>query len=393
MMTREAVIIAGARLPVAKGGPGGALCSTPPEVFGGHLLRQLVERASIDPGRIDDVILGNVMGAYLCFARLCLLTAGLPPEIPGVSLDRNCASGMQAIAFAAQAIKAGEADLIIAGGAESMTRQPWFLEKPASGFSRAPLEVRSLSRITAPPAFGGYTMGETAENVAERYGISRADQDDLAAESHLRALAAWEKGRFNEEVIPITVRDARGKEIVFARDETMRPPDRERMAALPTIFKKGGTVTAATSSPISDGAAALVLMSGDMARQEGFTPRARVVSSAVAGVDPAYMGLGPIPAVNKVLARSGLKLADMGLVEINEAFAAQTLACLQELGLSRQITNVNGSGISLGHPIGATGARISVSLLAEMGRRSVRYGLAAMCVGGGQGSAIIYELL
>lgn len=392
-MERGAVIVDGARLPSAHGGAGGALCMVPPEIFGAHLIKELVGRSGVRKEEIDDVILGNVMGAYLCFARLCLLHAGLPVQIPGVTLDRNCASGLQAIAFASQAIKAGEADLIIAGGAESMTRQPWFLEKPSTGFPREPLMPRVLSRATAPEEYGRHTMGETAENVAERFHISRAEQEALAVESHTRAAAAWEEGRFQDEIILFPVPNRKGGHSLFDRDETIRPPDPEKMSKLPALFKNNGTVTAATSSPITDGAAAVVMMSEKKAGSDGLKPIVRVVASGSAAVEPAFMGMGPVPAIRKVLNRAGLKLDDIELIEINEAFAAQALACYRELGLSRDRVNVNGSGISLGHPIGATGARITVSLMYEMRRRRARYGLAAMCVGGGQGSAIIYELM
>jgi acetyl-CoA C-acetyltransferase len=393
-MNRDAVIVDGARLPSARGGAGGALCMIPAEIFGAYLIRRLVERSRIQEKKIDDVLLGNVMGAYLCFSRLCLLHAGLPEEIPGVTVDRNCSSSLQAVAFASQAIRSGEADLIIAGGAESMTRQPWLLEKPASGFPREPLVPRVLSRATAPPHFGEHNMGETAENIAERYGITRAEQEELAVESHLRAMEAWKSGRFKDEIIPYPVpnpKDPNGTPILFEKDETVRNPDPKKMALLPAIFRKGGTVTAATSSPITDGAAALIVMSREKAEAGGFRPLLRVVASASAGVAPAYMGLGPIPAIHKVLKRASLTLDDMDLVEINEAFSVQALVCYQELGLTRERVNVNGSGLSLGHPIGATGARITVSLMYEMRRRKARYGLAAMCVGGGQGTAVIFE--
>lgn len=390
-MKREAVIVDGARLPSARGGPKGALCTVPPEDFGGYLLEKLVERSRIPKGEIDDVILGNVMGVYLCFARLCLLRAKLPVQVPGVTLDRNCASGLQAIAFASQAIRAGESELILAGGAESMTRQPWALEKPATGFPREPLAPRILSRATAPPEFGGHNMGETAENVAERYQISRKEQDEWAVESHLRANRAWEEGKFAEEVIPFPVPNPRGAPILFARDETIRVSSLEELSRLPAIFRKNGTVTAASSSPITDGAAAVVVMSGEKASSLGLKPIVRVVACASAGVEPAYMGLGPVPATRKALKMAGLNLEDIELVEINEAFAAQVIACCRELGLSREKVNVNGSGIPLGHAIAATGARITTTLMYEMRRRGARYGLATMCVGGGQGSAIIYE--
>ncbi|MBU4563607.1 MAG: thiolase family protein [Proteobacteria bacterium] len=396
MQQQEAWIIDGARLPVARGGMGGALSLMPAEKFGAHLLKELVVRSGIDPAEIDDVILGNVMGAYLCFARLCLLEAGLPVSIPGYTIDRNCASGLQAIAAGAQAIRCGDASVILTGGADSMTRQPWFVEKPATGFPRGSLEPRVLAggRVTAPDCYGGDSMGETAENVAERYSISRHQQEDLARESHRRARLAWEQGLFDQEVIPISVPQAKGGPRLFDRDETIRDDKQlERMPSLPTIFRQGGTVTAATSSPVTDGAAAVVMMSSVRAGQLGLKPIVRVVASASAGVEPAYMGLGPISAVRKVLKLAGLSVADLGLVEFNEAFASQALACYQELGLTHDIVNVNGGGMALGHPIGATGARLTVTLMYEMARRGVRYGLATMCVGGGQGTAVVYELV
>ena len=390
----DAVIVDGARLPVGKAGENGALCRVPPELFGGYLLRKLVERIGIRPQEIDDVILGNVMGAYLCFSRLCLLEAGLPVSVPGVTLDRNCAAGLQAIAFASQAIRCGEADLIIAGGVDSMNRQPWYVEKPDRGFPRGSLVPRVLSRATAPARYGECSMGETAENVAERYGISREEQEELAVESHNRALKAWKEGKFKDEVIPYPIPSHRGGEhIMFEMDETIRPPDPQKFTKLPTIFRTNGTVTAATSSPVCDGAAMVAMMSRKKAEREGFTPIVRVVATASAGIDPSYMGLGPIEATRKVLKIAGLTMDDIDLVEFNEAFAAQALACYRELGISRDKCNVNGGGMALGHPIGPTGARLTITLMFEMRRRQVRYGLATLCVGGGQGTAAIYELV
>jgi acetyl-CoA C-acetyltransferase len=390
-MNREAVIIDGARLPSGRGG--GSLSRIPPEIFGGYLIKKLVERSHIPKEEIDDIILGNVMGVYLCFARLCLLHAGLPVEVPGVTLDRNCASGLQAIAFASQAIRCGEADMIIAGGIESMTRQPWTIEKPATAFPREPIIPRVLSRMTAPKEYGENNMGETAENVAERYHISRDEQDQWVFESHLRASRAWDEGRFIEEVIPYPLPNPKGDPILFEKDETIRASTIEYLSSLPTLFKKGGTVTAASSSPFTDGAAAIIMMSSGKAEKLGLNPIARVVATASVGVEPAYMGMGPVPAVRKVLRRSGLSLEQIDLFEINEAFAAQVVACCKELGLEREKVNVNGSGLSLGHAIAATGARMTTTLIFEMRRRKARYGLATMCVGGGQGTAVIYELI
>ncbi len=389
---KDALIVDGARLPVARGGQGGALSMVPAEIFGAYLLRKLVERSRIKPEEIDDVILGNVMGAYLCFSRLCLLEADMPICVPGVTLDRNCASGLQAIVFGSQAIRSGEAELIVAGGVDSMTRQPWFVEKPAVGFPRGAIVPRALAggKVTAPARYGEYSMGETAENVAEKYGITRQEQETLAIESHTRAAKAWEEGKFTEEVIPYPIP---GGNRLFDKDETVRIPDPAKMEKLPTIFRKNGSVTAATSSPVTDGAAAVILMSAEKAKKDGFTPIVRVVATASAGVDPAYMGLGPVAAVRKVLKRAGLTIDQIDLIEFNEAFAAQALACYRELGISKEKCNVNGGGMALGHPIGATGARLTTTLMYEMRRRKARYGLATMCVGGGQGTAIIYELI
>lgn len=392
----QAWIIDGARLPVARGGMGGALSLMPAEKFGAHLLRELVARSGVDPAEIDDVIMGNVMGAYLCFARLCLLEAGLPISVAGYTIDRNCASGLQAIVAGSQAIRCGDAAMILAGGADSMTRQPWYVEKPAIGFPRGPLEPRVLAggRATAPASYGGDSMGETAENVAARFGITRQEQEELARESHRRARRAWEEGIFDREVIPINVPQAKGGPKLFTRDETVREEAQlERMADLPAIFRAGGTVTAATSSPVTDGAAAVLMVSAAKAAQLGLRPMVRVVASASAGVEPACMGLGPVPAVRKALQLARLSVDDLGLVEFNEAFAAQALACYRELGLDQAKVNVNGGGLALGHPIGATGARLTVTLMHEMVRRGVHYGLAAMCVGGGQGTAVVYELV
>jgi acetyl-CoA acetyltransferase family protein len=390
---RDAVIIDGARLPVGRGGQGGALSLISPEKFGAYLLKKLIERSRIRPEEIDDVILGNVMGAYLCFARLCLLEADLPIGIPGVTIDRNCASGLQAIAFASQAIRAGEADLVVAGGVDSMTRQPWYIEKPAVGFPRGPIEPRVLAggKVTAPARYGEYSMGETAENIAERYGITREAQEELAIESHTRAARAWAEEKFAEEVIPYPLPNPKGTFTFFDKDETIRIPEKEKISKLPAIFKRGGTVTAATSSPVCDGAAAVILMSREKAEKEGYLPIVRVVAAASSGVDPAFMGLGPVEATRKVLKRAGLQMNDIDLIEFNEAFAAQALACYQELGISREKCNVNGGAMALGHPIGPTGARLTITLMYEMRRRNARYGLATLCVGGGQGTAILYE--
>src|SRR6266567_272522 len=378
----DAVILSAVRTPIGR--------------YGGSL--KDVRRADIDPGTVEDVVLGcaNQAGEdNRNVARMALLLAGLPVHVAGQTVNRLCGSGLQAINSAAQTIQTGMGDIVVAGGVESMTRSPFVLGKADSAFSRSmnfydtTLGWRFVNpRLSA--MHHPYSMGETAENVAARYEISRADQDAFALRSHQRAVTAQQSGRFAPEIIPVTIPQKKGEAVVVAIDEHPRADTTlEKLAALKPQFRKDGSVTAGNSSGINDGAAALVLTSLSRAQKLGLRPRARIVASAVAGVDPAYMGLGPIPATRKVLQRAGLTMQDMDLVELNEAFAVQALQCMRELGIDEE--NLNVGAIALGHPLGCSGARIVVTLLHELERREGRYGLATMCIGVGQGIATIIE--
>jgi len=394
----DAVILSAVRTPIGR--YGGSLKDVRPDDLAALVISEAVRRADIDPGTVEDVVLGcaNQAGEdNRNVARMALLLAGLPVHVAGQTVNRLCGSGLQAINSAAQTIQTGMGDIVVAGGVESMTRSPFVLGKADSAFSRSmnfydtTLGWRFVNpRLSA--MHHPYSMGETAENVAARYEISRADQDAFALRSHQRAVAAQQSGRFAPEIIPVTIPQKKGEAVVVAIDEHPRADTTlEKLAALKPQFRKDGSVTAGNSSGINDGAAALVLTSLSRAQKLGLRPRARIVASAVAGVDPAYMGLGPIPATRKVLQRAGLTMQDMDLVELNEAFAVQALQCMRELGIDEEKLNVNGGAIALGHPLGCSGARIVVTLLHELERREGRYGLATMCIGVGQGIATIIE--
>jgi len=346
---------------------------------------------------IDEVVFGNVLQAAQGQnpARQALIYAGIPKEVPAFTVNKVCASGLKAVALAAQSIDSGNAKFAIAGGMESMSNAPYALRKARWGYR---MSVNAFDEILDLMVFDGlwekfygYHMGFTAENIAELYGITREEQDRIAYESHMRAVRAIDEGKFKEEIIPVEIKQK--KEII--RHEIDEHPRRdtslEKLAALPPVFKKNGTVTAGNASGVNDGASALLVADEKAAKEVGLTPKAKIVAYASGALDPAYMGLGPIVAVRKVLSKANMKLSEIGLIELNEAFAAQALACIKELGLDWNITNVNGSGISLGHPIGATGARILTTLIHEMERRAVDYGLATLCVGGGMGMAMIIE--
>ncbi len=364
-------------------------------------LRALLDRTGVDPTLIEDVLVGcaNQAGEdNRNVARMSLLLAGLPEEVGGQTINRLCGSGLQAINSAAQAIQTGQGDVFIAGGVESMTRAPFVMPKSDGAFPRGNQTVYDSTlgwRMVNPRMAAMYepiSMGETAENVAERFGISREEQDSFALHSQQRAVTAQGNGAFDTQIVPVAVPQRRGEPLIVDRDEHPRADTSlEKLAALPAAFRKNGTVTAGNSAGINDGACALLMMSAEKAAELGFTPMARLVTAAVAGVDPAYMGIGPVPATRKALARAGLNVDDIDLVELNEAFAAQSLACLRELELDHQRVNVNGGAIALGHPLGCSGARIMTSLLYEMQRRDVRYGLATMCIGVGQGIASVVE--
>src|SRR3989475_6077263 len=394
----EAVILSAVRTPIGR--YSGSLKDVRPDDLAALAIVEAVRRANIDAGSIEDVILGcaNQAGEdNRNVARMALLLAGLPIEVAGQTVNRLCGSGLQAINSAAQAIQTGAGDTFVAGGVESMSRAPFVLGKADAAFGRnMNLHDTTLGWRFINPKLSAmhhpYSMGETAENVAEKYGISRADQDAFALRSQQRAVAAQQSGRFEAEIIPVTIPQKKGEPTVVAIDEHPRADTTlEKLAALKPAFHKDGSVTAGNSAGINDGAAALVMMSQSRSQELGLRPRARIVASAVAGVDPAYMGLGPIPATRKVLQRAGLNISDMDLIELNEAFAAQALQCMRELEIDQEKLNVNGGAIALGHPLGCSGARLITTLLHELERRSGRDGLATMCIGVGQGIATIIE--
>jgi len=388
-MTR-AVVLSAVRTPVGR--YGGALASVRPDDLAAVAIAEAVERSGVDPAAVDDVYLGcaNQAGEdNRNVARMASLLAGLPDSVPGVTLNRLCASGLSAVASASHAVLAGDAELVVAGGVESMSRAPLVLEKPDAAFQRGNRTVWDTTlgwRFPNPrleELFPLESMGETGENVAERFGVSRADQDAFALRSQQRWAAAHEAGRFDDELVPV------GDVSV---DEHPRPQTTaEALAGLKPAFRAGGTVTAGNASGINDGAAALVIASEARAREVGIEPLGAFVGSAVAGVDPRVMGIGPVPAVRKLLARAGIEARDLDLVELNEAFASQSLVVIRDLGLDEERVNVNGGAIALGHPLGMSGARLVVTLLHELRRRDGRYGLATLCVGVGQGVAALFE--
>ncbi|HET8570526.1 MAG TPA: thiolase family protein [Candidatus Limnocylindria bacterium] len=399
---RTPVVVDGLR--TAFGRYGGALAGVRPDDMAAHVIRALVDRTGVDPAQIDDVILGAANQAgedNRNGARMALLLAGLPIDVPGQTVNRLCGSGLQAVVSAAHAVAFGDGSVFVAGGAESMSRAPFVMAKPSAAFPRGEQTLYDTTlgwRFTNPrlaDAHYPYSMGETAENVVERCGVSREDQDAFAWQSQQRWAAADAAGRFADEIIPIEVPSGRrGETRTLERDEHPRPETTlEDLARLKPAFKRdaSGSVTAGNSSGINDGAAALLVTSEARARELGLRPMARLVSSGVAGVDPATMGLGPIPASRLALERAGLSVDDMDLVELNEAFAAQAIPVMRELGLDPETTNVNGGAIAIGHPLGASGARLATTLLHEMRRRGARYGLATMCIGVGQGIAAVFE--
>jgi 3-oxoadipyl-CoA thiolase len=397
----EVVILAAVRTPIGK--YAGALKDVRPDDLAALVIAEAIKRAGVAPDAVEDVILGcaNQAGEdNRNVARMALLLAGLPVTVPGQTVNRLCASSLQAVNSAANAIRAREGEVIVAGGVESMTRAPYVLGKPEAAFARGKMELQDTTlgwRFVNPKLSAlhrPYSMGETAENVAERYKVNREEQDTFALQSHQRAVAAIDAGRFRDEVLPLDVPSSKGNTEPFALDEQpRRDTTLEKLAKLKPAFREGGSVTAGNSSGINDGAAALLLASRRWAEAQGHRPLARLLSGAAAGVDPAYMGLGPIPATQKALSRAGISAGDLDLVELNEAFAAQAIPCMRELELDPARVNVNGGAIALGHPLGCSGARILTTLLHELIRRDARYGLATMCVGVGQGVATVIERL
>ncbi len=395
----DAVIVDALRTPIGR--YAGVLSGVRPDDLAARVVAAAVERNGLDPASVDEVVMGctNQAGEdNRNVARMAGLLAGLPHEVPGVTVNRLCASGLEAVAQAARQIRLGEAELVLAGGVESMSRAPLVMLKAERGFPRGNPEVADTTigwRFTNPRLAGRHStesMGETAENVAERYGVSREDQDAFALESHRRAVAAAEAGRFDDEIVTVDVPQPKGEPVTVHADEGPRPDTTlERLAKLRPVFREGGSVTAGNSSQINDGAACLVVTSEERARGLGREPLARIVSSAAAGVDPAYMGIGPIPATRKALERAGLSPSDIDLVELNEAFASQVLASMRELGFSHERLNVNGGAIAIGHPLGCSGARLIGTLAHELRRRGGRYGVATMCIGVGMGMAAVIE--
>ena len=394
----EAWIVSAVRTPIGR--HGGVLAPVRPDDLAAHVIGQALERVGVEAAQVDDVIMGctNQAGEdNRNVARMGLLRAGLPVTVPGQTVNRLCGSGLQAVFSAYHAIRAGEGQVFVAGGVESMSRAPWVLLKPAFAYPRGTPEMADTVlgwRFANPSLPEEWTMGlgETAEVVAAEYGISRQEQDALAMESQRRAARAMEEGRFDAEIAPVEVPQRRGDPVTVSTDEHPRPDTTlEKLSRLRPVFRTDGTVTAGNASGINDGAAALVVVEADRARALGLEPMARIRGGAVAGVEPHRMGVGPIPATRRALERVGMSAADLELVELNEAFAAQAIPCMRELELDPERSNVNGGAIALGHPVGCSGARILTTLVHEMGRRESATGLATMCIGVGQGIALIVD--
>jgi acetyl-CoA C-acetyltransferase len=391
---RTAVIASAVRTPI--GTLGGALADVPATQLGSIVIKEALQRAGVEPSQVDEVLMGCVLTAGLGQgpARQAAIDAGLPVEVPATTINKLCGSGLKAVALAAGAVLLGDADIVVAGGMESMSRAPYVLEKARFGYRLGDgALIDTMMKDGLVDAFYGYAMGITAENIAERFCVTREAQDEFAAQSQQRAAAAVASGAFDAEIVPVEAPAGRGKTTLVARDEHPRPDSTvERLAALQPAFKRdGGTVTAGNASGINDGAAATVVMSAAKARELGITPLAHIVSYASAGVDPQIMGMGPLPATRRALQKAGLTIDDIDLIELNEAFAAQSLAVCDQLGAPPEKTNVHGGAIALGHPIGASGARILATLLYAMAERGARRGLAALCIGGGQGIAMVVE--
>lgn len=423
----DIVIVSGTRTPV--GSFGGTLKTTPVVQLGALVLKETLKKAglrpvvtdelasfapdplrgtgpvelekqahdydpSLQPVQIDEVIMGNVLpaGQGQNVARQATIRAGIPKETPAFTINKVCASGMKAVALGVQAIRTGDAEIILAGGMENMSMVPYVLPSARWGArmnDAGMVDIMVLDGLFE--IFYGYHMGITAENIAEKYAISRQEQDELGVLSHQRARKAIAEGALKAEIAPVAIPQRKGDPLVFAVDERPMDTTLEKMAKLPPAFKKNGTVTAGNASGINDAAAALLLMSAEKAKALGLKPLVRIKAHASAGMDPAYMGLGPIPAVRKVLKQTGLTIAEMGVIELNEAFAVQAIACMRELKCDLDKTNLLGSGISIGHPVGCTGARIILALMNQMVRNNVEFGLASLCIGGGQGMATILE--
>jgi acetyl-CoA C-acetyltransferase len=396
---KSVVITSAVRTPV--GNIGGVFREILAVELARTVLEEAVKRSGIEKSIVDEIILGQAKQSTDApnIARVAALEGGFPEEVPAYTVHRQCSSGLQAILNAVWQIQAGYGDVIVAGGVESMSTAPYYLRNARYGYKSGNGELLDPNTESQPKSqpedmYGTFTMGMTAENLADKYGITREEQDEFAYSSHVRAVAAIDAGRFKDEIVPVSVRVGKGETALVDTDEgPRRDTSVEKMAKLKPVFKAGGTVTAGNSSSRNDGAAAVVVMSEDKAAELGIKPLARFVAAGIAGVNPTIMGIGPVPATRKALGRAGLKLDDVGLIELNEAFAAQSLAVVRELGINREILNVNGGAIALGHPLGCSGTRISVTLIHEMLRRKARYGLATICVAGGLGVSTIFENL
>jgi acetyl-CoA C-acetyltransferase len=391
---REVVVLSGVR--TAIGDYGGSLKDVAPTDLAARVVKEAVARAKIAPDEVGHVVLGNVIHTEpkdMYISRVATINAGLPKETPALTLNRLCGSGLQAIISAAQAVKLGDADVAIGGGAESMSRGGYVLPTERWGARMGNAEVMDMMVGALTDPFDTVHMGITAENVAAKWGVSRQQQDELAVESNKRAINAIEKGYFKEQILPIELKGRKGPVIVDTDEHPRADASMDGMAKLRTVFQKDGTVTAGNASGINDGASAVVLMERKAAERKGLKPMARLVAYAHAGVDPKFMGIGPVPAVKKALERAGLRIQDMDVVESNEAFAAQACAVAKDLGFDMKKVNPNGGAIALGHPIGATGSILTVKAIYELQRTGGRYGLVTMCIGGGQGIAAVFERL
>ncbi|HNU90510.1 MAG TPA: acetyl-CoA C-acetyltransferase [Spirochaetota bacterium] len=396
MDNKDIVILSGCRTPI--GSFGQSLRDVRAYELASLVMKEAMVRAKVEGAQLSDVIFGDCIqtSEEANTARTAALKTGIPVEVPAVTIQRQCASGMQSVIFASQQIQCGDSEIVLAGGVESMSNAPYILKKARWGARLQHGEMTDAMWELLHSGSGllgeAFIMGQTAENLAKKYNISRDEQDQVAFESHSKALAAIDSGRFKDEIIPVPIPGRKGEVKMFDTDEhPRRDVSRESLAKLKPVFDKNGTVTAGNSSGLNDGAAALIVTSAKKANELGAKPIVRLIANAIAGVEPSLMGYGPVPAVQKLLKKTGMKLDDIGLIEANEAFAAQYLACEKGLGLNRTKVNVNGSGVGLGHPVGCTGARLIVTLMNEMKKRSVKYGIATLCVGGGMGAAVLLE--
>ncbi|MGF6905591.1 thiolase family protein [Fusobacterium sp. PH5-44] len=393
MTLKNVVIIDGCR--TATGKFGGSLSEIPASIHGGECVKALIERTGIKKELIDEVIIGTLFqaGTKGNPARQCTIYGGLPETTPAFTPTKNCATAMKAIQLAAQSIMVGDNEIVIAGGAETMSAIPYILLKARFGYRMGAGKIEdSMLHDGLIDPFMNYHMGVTAENVADMCNVTREEMDMFSLESHIKAGKAWASGKYNDDIIPITIKTKKG-DMIFKEDETyVKNPQYENFEKLRPVFKENGKVTAGNSSPINDGSAIMLMMSEEKAIELGYKPIVKYVTAVSTALNPSIMGYGPVSAIKKLVKKSGISIDDVGLIEINEAFAAQVIACIKDLGLKPEIVNVNGGAIALGHPVGSTGCRISLTLIREMKRRNIKYGIASLCIGGGQAMAILFEL-